>query len=95
MSTNASTRITKELRLPIGLDREGKMEYLAIGHVLETDYGGGNVSRDFELNLSVLQPVLYQMVKPFSKGSAFIVLGKADFSKRFKTAAEIPEEGAR
>jgi len=89
-----NTRITKELRLPIGIGPDGKTEYLAIGHVLETDYGKGNVSRDFSLNLSVLQPVLYQQVKGFAGKSAFIVLEKADFSKRYKAAADIPPESA-
>ncbi len=75
---------TKELRMPIGLDAAGRTEGMAIGHVVETDFGDGRIRRDFEINLSVLNPVLFQMVKPFAKGSAFIVIPGVEFARKYK-----------
>ena len=57
---------------------------MAIGHVIETDFGDGRIKRDFEINLSVLNPVLFQMVKPFAKGSAYIVVPGVEFARKYK-----------
>jgi hypothetical protein len=91
------TRITKEWRLPTGLDANGKLETMAVGFRIEDDFGNGNVRQRLKLHVSVLNPVLFQMVKPFmDKGSSYVYLDAADFSKRYKDAvqAEMPPEMA-
>lgn len=66
------------------MSADGKKEWAAIGYVVETDYGGGNIARDFEILTSVLNPVLFQQVKPFTGKSAYILIEGVDFTKRFK-----------
>jgi hypothetical protein len=91
------TRITKEWRLPTGLDANGKLETMAVGFRIEDDFGGGNVRQRLKLHVSVLNPVLFQMVKPFmDKGSSYVYLDAVDFTKRYKDAvqAEMPPQMA-
>ncbi len=83
------TRRIKELRLPVGIDAQGKVETIAIGYVLETDYGQGNVARDFELCISVLNPVLFSQVKPLAGKSAYVTLEGVTFAKRYKAPTQI------
>lgn len=98
------TRITKEWRLPTGLDANGKLETMAVGFRIEDDFGGGNVRQRLKLHASILNPVLFQMVKPFmDKGSCYVYLDTADFAKRYKDATQAeepvaeaaPEEGGQ
>lgn len=68
---------------------------MAVGFRIEDDFGNGNVRQRLKLHVSVLNPVLFQMVKPFmDKGSSYVYLDAVDFSKRYKDAVQAEDPGA-
>lgn len=90
-----ATRITKEWRLPTGVGPDNRLETLAVGFRVEDDFGGGNVRQRLKLHASILNPVLFQQVKPFmEKGSSYVYLEAVDFSKRYKDAVQAEEPPA-
>lgn len=78
------SQITKDVRIPTGKGPDGKPEMLVVGFCTEENFGKGNVRRRVWLHTSVLNPVLFQQVKPFTQGSSYVCLEPVDLSRRYK-----------
>lgn len=88
-----ATRIIFEWALQIGLGADGLAETRGIGHELEDNFGGGNVTTRLALCLDVLNPVLFALVRPHVAGkSGYAVATRRDFAKRYKDAGSVPAE---
>lgn len=83
--------VTKDVRIQTGIGPDEKPEMLVVGFCSEDHFGKGNVRRRVWLHTSVLNPVLFQQVKPFTKGSSYVCLEPVDLSRRYK-GPEAPGE---
>lgn len=87
------TRITKELRIPVGKTKDGATEWRAIGFVVEDDFGGGNKKQRYKLNLDVLNPQLFALVRAGqAERSAFVYAEGTDMAKRYRDPSAVPSE---
>ncbi len=76
-----------------GETADGAPESRCIGYEIEDDFGNGNKTTRLKLCLDVLNPVLYQLVKPFlPPKSGHVVAVRRDFAKRYKDTGPPPVE---
>ncbi len=88
-----ASRITKEWIVQTGETTDGMAETRCIGYEIEDDFGGGNKTTRLKLCLDVLNPVLYQLVKPFLRPkSGHVYAVRRDFAKRYKDPSAVPTE---
>ncbi len=91
-----SAKITKILKMQVGTytSATGKevKELREIGVVIEHT-SGENTWQELKLNADLLQPVLYQLAKPFmQKGSASIRVNLYDLPRSKSVAPDAPPE---
>jgi len=87
------TRITKEIRIPVGKTKDGTVEWRSIGYVVEDDFGGGNKKHRYKLNVDVLNPQLFALVRAGQADkSAFVYAEGTDMAKRYKDPSAVPTE---
>lgn len=88
-----SSQIRKILKMPVGSykgdDDKTKTEYREIGRLIEHSDREGNTWQSVSLNLDILNPVLFQMVKPQTNpGSSTVMIRLYDLPKRAKSTTD-------
>lgn len=90
-----ASRITKEWRLEVGRTADGRKEEVVIGWEVEDDFGGGNKTTRFKVDLSCLNPQLFTLVRsiqPPNARSAFGYATRHDVSRRVVDRSAPPPE---
>jgi len=94
----ASSKILKVLKLPVGsyeTDKgEERHEYREIGRLIEHTSENGDSWHSIMLNADILNPVLFQMVRPsMKKGSSTCMVRLYDLAKGAKAKAPDDDTG--
>lgn len=87
------TRIIKELRIPVGKTKDGAVEWRSIGYVVEDDFGKDNKRHRYKINVDVLNPQLFALVRSGQADkSAFVYAEGTEMAKRYKDPSAVPSE---
>lgn len=83
--------IRQKIRLRTGTQLNGKPDYLEAGFITEEDFGKGNVRRRTWLHVSLLNPGLMAMARPFLNGASYLCLDPVNLPRGLP-GPEVPDD---
>lgn len=87
------THVSKHIQIPTGQGPDGKTEFMVIGFLTEEAFNRDHVRRRSWVHASILNPVLFQQVRPFIGKGSYLMLEHVDLRRRYKGPDMPPDDG--